>query len=213
MAVGVDVQLTMASEISATPAVERSGEPGFVEALRAGDKAARRLLVQRHHGRVRSVLYRLLGDDPEIADLAQEVFVQAFTSLHRFRGDERALKPWMVRVAVFTARAAMRRRKSWRRLFTPSAEADSTEGRPAASPEVREELQAVYAVFDKLPTDERVVLALHMMDQMSLLEIADAVQVSRSTVIRRLEKARERFTLLIERDPVLRESLLGKGGS
>jgi RNA polymerase sigma-70 factor (ECF subfamily) len=150
-------------------------------------------------------LYRVFGNDPELADLAQEVFAQAFVSVRRFRGEPSALEPWLVRVAVFTARATIRKRRSWRRLFRPSNSTEDVPGQPAATAEQRQELERVYAIFAQLPTDQRVILALHLMDQMSLTEISDAVSVSRSTVIRKLKRAQQRFSLLAEKDPVLRE--------
>jgi DNA-directed RNA polymerase specialized sigma24 family protein len=93
----------------------------IVKALRAGHPSGAAGLFDRYHGHVRRVLVRILGADPELSDLVQEVFLSAIDGIDRLDRAE-SLRGWLGSIAVFTARGRLRRRKRWRFLsFRPSA--------------------------------------------------------------------------------------------
>ncbi|GEM_PF-281124 len=178
-------------------------ENSLVDALRAGRQEAQAELYRRYHGRVTGVMRRIMGSDPELSDLIQETFVQAMSSAQRFRGNADVLEAWLVRVAVYTARAAIRKRKLFRRFFSVVPHEQEFSDNRTSSMEDREALRRAYVHLDRLPTDERIVLALSLFDGLSNLEIADACEISESTVKRRLRKARVRYSRLTEGDPAL----------
>jgi len=182
----------------------RAGESdaALVRALRAGDAHAGAVLFDRYAVHVRRVLARVLGPDPELSDLLQDVFVAALGSVHTLE-DPSALKAWLTRTAVFTARGKIRRRTRWRFLrFVPDEELPEAAA-PALDAEGSEALAAVYRVLNALPADERIAFALRILDGMELTAVATACGVSLSTVKRRLTNAQERFRELAAREPVL----------
>jgi RNA polymerase sigma-70 factor, ECF subfamily len=187
-------------------------EADFVDALRAARSDAQAELFRRHHVRVAEVLERVLGPDDDLPDLVQEVFVRGIAGAPRFRGTSEALEAWLVKIAIHTARGLIRRRRVWRRFFSM---AESPPDIPSPGQATHEQIEAVrraYAIFDKLPTGERVALTLEMIDEMPLLQIAESCGVSRSTIKRTLNRARQRFRTLVELDPALRD-LNGGGGT
>jgi RNA polymerase sigma-70 factor (ECF subfamily) len=189
-----------------SPAFFRS-EEAFLEALRQGRGDAQAELFRRYRQRITALLHRVLGRDDELADLVQEVFVRALTAVKRFRGDSGALEPWLTRIAVYTARSTIRRRVIRRRFLQHTDTPPDTILAPEAAPEHVQAVRCTYAILDKMPTSERLVLSLQMIDQMSLPQIAEACDISRSTVKRRLRRARTRFETLAMREPVLLELL------
>ncbi|NMC71407.1 MAG: hypothetical protein GYA57_15260 [Myxococcales bacterium] len=92
------------------------GEPAEddaeLDALRRRDPAAVGALFERHARRVERLLLNVLGPDPDLPDLVQQAFLGALESLPSFRGDAASFVPWLNRVAVFTARKHVRRRRS-----------------------------------------------------------------------------------------------------
>jgi RNA polymerase sigma-70 factor (ECF subfamily) len=184
----------------------------FVEALRAGRHDARAELFRRHHDRIAAVLHRILGDDHDLPDLVQEVFVRAISGAQGFRGPSEALEPWLVKIAVFTARGLIRRRRVFRRFFSSAPASVDIAELATATVATAEQLEAVrrtYTLLDKLPTNERIALTLQLVDEMSLPQIAEACAVSQSTIKRRLRRAHVRFEALVAADPALRERLQG----
>lgn len=176
--------------------VTSPGEPGR-------NNAALIALFGHHADGVERVLTRILGPDPEVPDLVQEVFVRALRSIDQFSGETAVLRPWLTTIAVYTARAHIRHKRSrpWLRRSTREPMPELTAA--TASPETTVALRRVRAVLDKLPADERIPFTLRFLDDMELDEVAGACQVSLATVKRRLTRARERFERLAARDPLL----------
>ena len=179
-------------------------ETDFLTRLRAGRREAQTELFLRHRRWVTRVLYRVLGNDPDIADLVQDVFYQALRGVKHYRGDPRGHEPWLRRITVFVASGLMRKRAVRRRYFTLSVpEQEELIPATVATPEQVESLTRVYAIFDKLPERERVPLTLSLVSDMSPREIADTCGISASTLKRRLIRARARFQTLAAHDPAL----------
>jgi RNA polymerase sigma-70 factor, ECF subfamily len=187
-----------------TPPFFRS-EEDFVDSLREGRADAQAELFRRHHVRVAEVLERVLGGDDDLPDLVQEVFVRAITGAKRFRGTSELLEHWLVKIAIHTARGLIRRRRVWRRFFSPAELPPEVAAVGKASVEQIEAVRRTYAVLDKLPTNERIALTLDLIDEMPILQIAEVCGVSRSTIKRTLHKARQRFEALVVLDPALRD--------
>jgi RNA polymerase sigma-70 factor (ECF subfamily) len=72
-----------------------------------------------------------------------------------------------------------------------------------SDPEAREVLRRFYAVLDQLPARDRLVFALRYLESMTLEEIAEALDVSLSTVKRNLTHASGRVSRWIAADPDL----------
>lgn len=176
----------------------------LVLSLRARHPDAGTQLFDRYAPHVR----RVLGPDSEILDLVHDVFVTALESLHRLL-DPRALRAWLTQIAVFTARARIRRRVRGRILrFLPLSELPEPE-LPPTDFEASEAMQAVYRVLAGLDTDQRIAFALRFVAGMELTEVAASCGVSLATIKRRLARAQVGFASAAEREPALAEWLAG----
>jgi len=181
-------------------------EVALVAALRERRPDARHVLVTRYGGDVERVIYRILGPDPEIDDLLQDVFVVALARLHRLQRPDR-LRSWLVGIAVKKSRQLIRQRRRWR--IVKSVPPSELPERVAATPtqEVSEALRATYRILARLPVDERIAFALRHVDGMELSEVAEATGVSLSTVKRRLSRAHASFVEAAEHDAALADWL------
>jgi RNA polymerase sigma-70 factor (ECF subfamily) len=142
----------------------------------------------------------LLGDHDEALDLSQEVFLNVFRTIGRFRGQS-ALRTWIYRIVVNQAR---NRQRWWRRRHR--AEQVSLEERLEKSGDTlpaselvgpdrmfgqRELARRIWGALDGLPFDQRTVMILREIDGMSYDEIAFSLGVAVGTVKSRLTRARE----------------------
>ena len=96
----------------------------------AGDAAAQGRLYDRFATSVNRHVFRLLGADAEHEDIVQNVFLAVFRRAHTVESAT-ALPHWIRRITVFEVRTALRRRTTFRRLFSRS-DPDAAE-RAAAS--------------------------------------------------------------------------------
>lgn len=181
-------------------------DAGLVAALRSGRQSAKAALFNRYGNHVHRVLVRVLGPDPDVPDLVHDVFVAALESIDRL-SNPGALKAWLSRIAVFTARGRIRRRVRWRFIrVQPFDELEEIEA-TLASAEVSEALRATYRVLGRMKPDERIAFALRFIEGMELTEVATSSGVSLATVKRRLTKARRHFSDLANGEPALAEWL------
>lgn len=186
-------------------------EVALVAALRENHPGAKSAFFNRYALHVERLVTHVLGFDRELADVLQDVFVSALRSLHTLE-DPRALKPWISRVAMHTARKVIRARtrRRWLRLFTGPE--DETRWEPPAEgldDDVLRAVRAVYEVLDELPTEERIVFSLRFVEGMDLPEVANACGVSLSTIKRRLQRAQRLFTAAAAGRAELSERLRG----
>lgn len=180
----------------------REGDETIALRLRAGDRTAIAALFDRHADAIERVLHRVLGLDTEIPDLLQDVFVHAMQGASRYKGELGSVLPWLIQIAVRSARKHIRRRTT--RRWLGLTETDELPDAPATiDPEQQAALARVYRALDRMPARERIPFALRFIDGMQLVEVADACELSLATAKRRLAKARTRFTAIASRDAIL----------
>jgi RNA polymerase sigma-70 factor (ECF subfamily) len=160
----------------------------LIAEARAGNLDAFAELVRRYERRVRSVLARLLVDERDVEEAAQDAFVQAWRSLSRYRG-EAAFFTWLYRIAVNEALMRTRRKQ------LPIGELDEA-AVAAPEPEVDEGwlVTRIRALQDEL----RLPLVLRDLEGLSNQEVADVLDLSVGATKSRIHRARMRIRADLE---------------
>lgn len=149
-------------------------------------------LFRAHSAYVAGVAIRLLGRDAEVEDLVQDVFLEAHRGIHRLRNPE-AVRAWLVKVTVRTARRRLQLRRARRFLHLDDEPDYGHLIAPGTGQEDATEIKWVYATLDRMPSDERVCWTLRFIESHSLEEIVELTGLSMSTVKRRINLAKERL--------------------
>jgi RNA polymerase sigma-70 factor (ECF subfamily) len=194
--------------VTVQPIRFQGDDRALLEALRAGHPGAAAALYDRFAPSVQRTLERTIGPDADVPDLLQEVFVTAFAEVRRL-SDPDKLGAWLASIAVFTARACIRRRARRRWLAKLALGPEPAEPRADPADSAREALRQCYDVLGTLPTDERIAFALRIIDGRPLQEAANAARTSLATFKRRLARAEARFVAEAERRPALAEWMDG----
>lgn len=166
----------------------------------AGGDAARRLdaLVAQHFGLVWRMLRRLGATPADADDAAQEVFLVAARRLDAIElGRER---PFLIGVAVRVF--ATQRRSVQRRHEEPEAKAHqlaSSAADPSEHIELTQARELLNEALAGLPLEQRTVLVLYELEELSVVEIAELLQAPRGTISWRLKVAREAFSAAAKR--------------
>ncbi len=177
-----------------------SGEAGLISRCAAGDEMACTELVAEHQRMVFHLALHLLGDQDEALDLSQEVFLNVFRTIGRFRGQS-ALRTWIYRIVINQAR---NRQRWWRRRHRADqvsleeridSHGDLPSADDLAEPDRmfgRKELATrIWDALAHLPFEQRSVVLLREIDGLSYDEIAYSLGVAVGTVKSRLTRARE----------------------
>jgi RNA polymerase sigma-70 factor (ECF subfamily) len=166
----------------------------------AGDETSCSELVADHQRMVFQLAFHLLGDYEDARDLSQDVFLQVFRTLDRFRGQS-ALRTWIYRIAINLAR---NRQRWWRRRFKSAQvsldahveqHGDDVLTDTGSTPELalrrKETADRVWSALESLPFEQRTAIVLREIDGLSYDEIAFSLGIAIGTVKSRLTRARE----------------------
>ena len=181
-------------------------ERALVAAVQRGDALATAAFVQRFCPYVQRILTRILGFDNELTDLVQDVLLSALQGIGDLR-DPSALKVWLRRITVLTARTCLRRRRRRRWLqFAPDDELPEVPV-DLLTPEANEALARTYGVLARMAPDHRIAFTLRFIADLDLVDVAESCGVSLATIKRRLQRAERAFLEAAAHDPVLREQV------
>lgn len=175
-------------------------EASLVRRCAAGDEEACTELVGEHHRMVLNLATHLLADREEAMDLAQEVFLRVFRTIHRFRGQS-SLKTWIYRITINQVR---NRQRWWRRRHRSEVVSldlhldrggDAGLGTSVLAPDrifaCRELAGLLQRALDRLPFEQRTAIVLREIEGMTYDEIAFSLGLAVGTVKSRLTRARQ----------------------
>jgi len=150
-----------------------------------------------HSAYVATVGLRLLGNDAELDDLVQEVFIEAHHGLAQLR-DPSAVRGWLARICVRKSVRRLRRRRLRQMLRLEDVpELQSTD--TSLTPEQMSEVKRAYRALARFPAEERVIWILRHIEGESLDEIGRLCECSKSTVQRRIRSSDARFDREVSR--------------
>lgn len=159
------------------------------EAL-GGSSFAEEALYRRYAGKIANVAGRVTGSREAAADILQETFLEAFTTLAKIR-DPALFPRWLTRIAIHRSHRFLRRRSLRLRLGfvdTPADVFESSIGSDAPQ-EQRAELRRLDRALDRLAPVDRSAWVLRHVEGYGLREVAALSGCSLSTVKRRLARA------------------------
>lgn len=162
------------------------------------------LLVRTFQHEIAGYCVNMLGDKAQGDEVAQNVFLAAYTAMGRFRGDA-SVRTWLFAIA---------RRQCWKAMKQARRQVPlPPRGQPEmrSSPEhdlmeLEEEMlwqrrqDRLSQGLQRLKKRERDVLMMYYFTRMTYAEIATKLWVSETTARRRVQQARERLEEIVKRD-------------
>lgn len=170
-----------------------------IKEVKKGDQSAFEEIVSYYQQKVYQICYRMLGNVHEAEDIAQESFVRAFVNIHSY-DDKRKFSTWLYRIATNLAIDRIRKKKP---DYFLDAEVKGTKGldmysylsddAPKPDEEVESlELQSfIQKQILSLSPKYRSVIVLRYINELSLKEISETLDMPIGTVKTRIHRGRE----------------------
>ncbi|MEK3889058.1 RNA polymerase sigma factor SigW [Bacillus sp. FSL K6-3431] len=164
-----------------------------------GDQEAFGDIVEIYKDRLFQLSYRMLGNRHEAEDIAQEAFVRAYVNIHSFNQSKK-FSTWIYRIATNLCIDRIRKKKP---DYFLDAEVSGAEGltmyskiaaegkSPDKEVETMELQEIVQREILRLPDKYRTVIVLRYMDELSLNEISEVLEIPLGTVKTRVYRGRE----------------------
>jgi RNA polymerase sigma-70 factor, ECF subfamily len=169
----------------------------LVVRAQAGDEAAFVELVERYSPRLRYFLKKLLASADTAEDALQDVWLDVFRHLPRL-ADPQALVAWLYRIARDRAFARLRKLRKGEQSLDETILADATATEESDfSPE---DATRIHAALDTLPPEQREVLVLRFLEEMTYEQIASVVGCQLGTVRSRIHYGKLALRRALEKD-------------
>jgi RNA polymerase sigma-70 factor (ECF subfamily) len=182
-------------------------EKRLVKQILEGDKSAFTILINRYKRLVGHMVARLIDDDRDREEVAQDIFVKVYQKLAGFEFNSK-LSTWIATIAYRHAINHLKKNKKWNETEDID-EINLDDGAWDQSVENTDQAAFVHHWIQKLPENYRVVLTLYHLEGMSYPEIIAIMDMPEGTVKNYLFRARKKLKDLLS--PHLETELLIHG--
>jgi RNA polymerase sigma factor (sigma-70 family) len=182
-------------------------EVELIQGLRNGDEAAFKFLVKNYQDRVFNTAISIVQHAEDAEDVAQEVFIQVFRSIHSFKAESK-LSTWIYRITTTRALDHLRSRKSKKRFgFLQRLFGEHNEAlyevpdfnHPGVALDRKENAAHLFKAINQLPENQKIAFTLHKLENLSYQEISEIMKTSVAAVESMLHRAKQNLRKILEK--------------
>ena len=174
------------------------GDSELIYKLKNADEDGYRQLIQEYQEKIFNTCISLVKNADDADDLTQEVFIEIFNSIHKFREDS-LLSTWIYRITVNKSLEHLRKLKRKKRIriltwFHKENRELNQEAadfnHPGVLAENEEQSRILFRAIEKLPESQKVAFTLHKLEGLSYDQIAEVMQKTLSSVESLMHRAK-----------------------
>lgn len=173
----------------------------IIEQLKQSNEKAFRKFVEIHQKLVVNTCFGMVHNREDAEDIAQEVFIEVFRSIHKFRADSK-LSTWLYRIAINRSLNHIRdnKKNKWFQSFEDEVEAknrqlqqleSSKTDQPEFELENKQRAVILHEAIGSLPQNQKVAFTLSKYEELSYQEISEVMELSVSSVESLLFRAKK----------------------
>jgi RNA polymerase sigma-70 factor (ECF subfamily) len=160
-----------------------------------GDEKAFELLVKNHKNRVATTAMNMLADPEEANEIGQQVFIQLYRSLKKFR-KEANLSTYITRITINLCLNHLKRRQNFSSRSLELNQANKI--RSSENQADFESKELITKALQKLDEKHRSIIVLRMVQGFDTLETASILNLPKGTVLSRLKRGMEKLKIILE---------------
>jgi RNA polymerase sigma-70 factor (ECF subfamily) len=170
----------------------------LIERAAAGDMAAFEEIMKHSEQRVMRMTWRMLGNEADARDAAQEVFLRVYKYLGRFKQDQ-PFFAWVYQITLNVCRDIAKKRRQYNNHFTSLEDGEagfvvSDDQGDAEEALIRvQERELIIRAIATLPEREREAILLRDLEGFSTDEVAHIMRSSATTVRSQISSARQKI--------------------
>lgn len=171
----------------------------LVKKSQSGDIESFELLISSYDKRAYNIAYRVMGNEEDAKDMAQEALLRVFRSIKDFKGQS-AFSTWLYRIVTNVCLDELRKRKNDKYISMDSTiqtengelhmELCSDKETPESAYERVEQRELIKSAINELSEDYKSVIVLRDIQGFSYDEISNMLDCSLGTVKSRINRAR-----------------------
>lgn len=174
-------------------------EDAVIQRILDGEKELYEILVRRNNQKLYRIVRGYLKDDTEIEDVMQNSYIKAYTKLYQFN-QRSQFSTWLIRIAINESLAELKRKERLLHLNSYNSTTDNDlvleipdhkQSNPQEKMVQKETKQLLEHAIDQLELKYRTVYIMKEAEDMTLKEIATALNISLANVKIRLHRSKE----------------------
>jgi RNA polymerase sigma factor (sigma-70 family) len=177
----------------------------LIERINSGDRSVFTEIVEQWQKMVYNTALSIVQVEEDAEDITQDVFIDVFEKLDRFRGDSQ-LSTWIYRITVNRCLDFEQKKKRQKnggllkQIFSVKAEDEPVNfNHPGVVLDNKEKAAALFKALKKLPENQRVAFTLHKIEGLPYQEIAQIMQTSLYAVESLMVRAKSGLKKLLEK--------------
>lgn len=160
---------------------DRWNDPLVIQRLKEKERTVVRDFIRDHEQNIFRICFGFLHNREDAEELTQDVFMQVFNNIEKFRGDCKLIT-WIYRICYTRSLNRISKNK-WQKwvqsldqvLFLPT---DSVNNGPENRLETKETGGMIHRAVDRLPDMQKLAFVLHHYEELKYLEIARVMEIS-----------------------------------
>ncbi len=181
-------------------------ERNLVEKLKQGDEAAFKEIVDKWQDLVYNTAIAIVQNEQDAEDLAQEVFIQVYESIHQFK-EQSKFSTWLYRITVSKGLDLLRKKKTRKRFAFMKSLFGSDEQiikeppdffHPGIALDNKESGKVLFRAIASLPENQKIAFTLHKVEGLSHQEISEIMNTSVAAVESLVHRARANLRKILE---------------
>ncbi|MBE7173752.1 MAG: RNA polymerase sigma factor [Williamsia sp.] len=170
----------------------------LIDQLKQKDESAFKKIVETWQDMVFNTVLGIVQSAEDAEDVAQEVFVQVYESIHSFKGESK-FSTWLYRIAITKSMDHLRRKKRKKRFaFVQSLFGANNEvvhdppdfHHPGVTLDNKEKSAVLFKAIEKLPQNQKTAFVLHKIEGISYQQISEIMNTSVSSIESLLHRAK-----------------------
>jgi len=181
--------------------MEREEELILIEKIKSGDDALYKILVDRYSPKILSIVRGVVMSRGDAEEVAQDVFVKAFFSLKKFRGDS-SFSTWLYRIAYNMSISKVRKKSRYVSMgdmgnFAAGQELFDGSDSEEENRNQENRFKMLDTIINELDPADRFLLLSFYIHEKSIREISEITGMGESNVKVKLHRIKKRLTALI----------------
>ena len=174
-------------------------EQQWIQEVLAGNKQAYAYIINKYKNQLFATILRMTRNPHDAGDLVQEAFIKVYEQLEKYDG-KGAFSSWLYRVAINHCMDEFRKK----RYQMKQVEMDEELIEDPKHPEViflkNEKSRHLERLISSLPEDERMIILLRYVNELTYDEISELAEVPISTVRNKLHRAKKKMRETVKRE-------------
>lgn len=180
----------------------RSTEANFIKRLKRKKEDAIEFVIDSYLPVVKAIVYKVLGPlqkDADMDECISDVFLSVWDNSEQFHGDNEDFKKWICMIAKYKAidhyRRLVKQREREQELGELEVVGEHNVTKHVLKQEEKEQLLLAMSKLDEIDRD---IFTMKYFLEMSNLEIAESLNVTKAAVDNRLYRGRKKLSTMIQ---------------